>query len=217
MRFLPLLLLALSAPLAAAPVYKCKGAKGETIYQNLPCPAGAKTLATGAYAPVPDDPSQMRAAHAEAQRIRQEREDAAYAAQASAGYEQTGVAPSNEPTVDPRKVEKWKEDRARWGSRLAGPPPPGAVEPRRAAPAPTFAEAPPAQKPPAYTTGCKQNGTSITCTDSNGGFSHGSVNPYGSGSVSNADGSITTIRRDPAGHLKTQDGTCVKDIYGQCQ
>jgi len=53
-----LVLIVLSAPGAAADVYKCKGAKGETIYQNLPCPAGAAELSRGSYAPAPDDPGQ---------------------------------------------------------------------------------------------------------------------------------------------------------------
>jgi hypothetical protein len=114
---------------------------------------------------------------------------------------------------------KYRADLARWGERMAGPPPPGYVKEskRRAQHEDRDAIARPAPAPPVYPTGCKQNGSSVHCNKSDGSVSYGSVDAFGNGRVHAADGSSQQIRRDPFGHEKTEDGTCVKDLSGQCQ
>lgn len=62
-------LLALPVLASAADIYKCKGSKGEIIYQDVPCQNGAKPIAAGHYQQVPDDPRQAYAAAQEADRI----------------------------------------------------------------------------------------------------------------------------------------------------
>lgn len=52
----------MASPCAAAPVYKCKGTTGETIYQNTPCPSGTQQLGRGEYNSAPDAPSRYDSA-----------------------------------------------------------------------------------------------------------------------------------------------------------
>lgn len=128
MRILPVLALVLASfSASAAQLYKCKGSSGETIYQNLPCPAGSKILAKGSYERAPDDPSQMRAAAAEASRIRREQDAAAEMATASTYYSAPATTTAQSGSdVDMNKAdEKYRADKARWGKRLAGDKPPG--------------------------------------------------------------------------------------------
>lgn len=71
----------------AGDINKCKGSKGETIYQSAPCPVGSKVIGRGHFEPVPDDPHQVRAAAEEAERIRYERD-------AQAGIANANVSPN---------------------------------------------------------------------------------------------------------------------------
>lgn len=86
-----------ATPILAAPVYKCKGKQGETIYQNLPCPNGTKPVAKGEYAPAPDSPDQYYAAARAANEIRERQ--AAAADNAIVGTSTTAPSQAGSPSA----------------------------------------------------------------------------------------------------------------------
>jgi hypothetical protein len=61
-----LILLVASLDVQAVDVYKCKAANGTTIYQNEPCPQGARQIAKGEYQRQADTTAQYGAPEAEA-------------------------------------------------------------------------------------------------------------------------------------------------------
>jgi hypothetical protein len=238
MRPFAMILLLAALPAAGADVYKCKGAKGETIYQNLPCPVGTKPLAKGHYDAVPDDPRQFEAAEADhrARMARQQQAEQAAAtaysgpstrelqsdAASIASHDSRSTAAREARAADASSAAAqdaaYRETRRRWGERVAGPAPPGYAE-RQAMPrARDDTPVQPAPAAPVHTTGCRQGGFSVDCTNSDGSMSYGSVDPYGNGHVYSQDGKPTlNIHRDAAGHEKADDGTCIRDVFGHCQ
>lgn len=76
----------------AVQIFKCKGASGETIYQNEPCPRGSVAVARGSYNREPDDPTTQQAATDEAARTNAQREYEIQAAATTSHDEQPQVS-----------------------------------------------------------------------------------------------------------------------------
>lgn len=123
------ILVFLAFPAFAANVYKCKGRTGETIYQNLPCLSGAKPIAHGSYAAVPDDPRQAAAAAQEANRLHERDAVNQSAAQSQDAYSGTVRIDSAAAQASQKQNAEYQATLKRWGKRMAGPPPAGYVPP----------------------------------------------------------------------------------------
>ncbi|MBA8884918.1 hypothetical protein FHW13_002769 [Dokdonella fugitiva] len=225
MRIVVLLLaLVISSPVWSAPVYKCKGAKGETIYQNLPCPKGTQTVAHGEYAREPDNPTQYYEALREGNAIRARREAAAEAAMIDRSHESSATSSSEAETsaAVAKSDAKYREDRKRWGNRLAGPKPEGydernpKVTLHRGA-AESTGISPSSTSAPVTYDDCKQVGSSVHCVGSDGSVASGSIDAWGNGRASGAGGDVRFRPNPVTGKPQSDSGTCVKDVYGQCQ
>lgn len=70
--------------------------------------------------------------------------------------------------------------------------------------------------PPTTTTSCKEASGRITCTMSDGTWARGHTDPAGNTRIHSGDRTIRAGRQAD-GTLRTSDGTCIRDIYGQCQ
>ena len=223
------ILLSTSAITTAGDVYKCKGSKGETIYQSQPCPAGTKPLGTAHFEPVVDDPHQARAAAAEADRIHADQAAAAAnvytpveAPNSYAGAQSDAASiasrdsrssayrewKESQKSASGEAARKYNEDRKRWGSRLAGPPPAG-YDASPPAPMSHATHAPSAPVAQSCTTGA---GGATTCFGSDGSISNGHVNPSGNGTLFGSDGSIQNVQAVP----KQPNSTCIRDANGFC-
>lgn len=241
MRYAALVLAMIALPCAAGQVYKCKGPNGEVTFTNIKCPEKTEATQIGTYEKAADSPDQLRDALSDAA-ARRARENAAQdvsALSADTQLEDTSDAAAaatrdrrsiagrqqidTEAASDAAKDAKYRADLKRWGKRMAGEPPPGYEE--RAASRRGRGNSEDERHVPADATArrsepvsCKQNSGNVDCFNSDGTFSYGHVNPVtGAGAVYDQNGNATTIRRDPLGHPETDNGTCVKDIYGNCQ
>lgn len=213
MRSVVLILAFLAFPALAANVYKCKGATGELIYQNLPCPNGAKPIARGSYAPVADDPRQAAAAAQAADRLHERDAMNQTAAQPQDTYYDVSGSGSANAAADQKQNAEYQATLKRWGKRMAGPPPPGYVQdpPRRD----TFDKerlARDAAPKPARIQTCNPTaGSNVTCFGSDGSISNGHVDEAGRGTMFGSDGSVEQMHGMP-----NRDGSCVRDINGFC-
>jgi hypothetical protein len=208
----------------AAPVYKCKGINNETIYQNLPCPSGTKAIAHGEYAPTEDNPTQYYDAVREGEAIRARREQEAAAKSRNAGAQQERADRESElaTAISQEKSDaKYRSDKKRWGSRLAGPKPIGYDERNAQSFVSQGKSAPLVQSlptPPERVTydDCKQVVSSVHCRGSDGSMATGSVDAWGNGRAHGTGGDVR-FHPDPiGGGVRTDSGACVKDAYGQC-
>lgn len=73
-----------------------------------------------------------------------------------------------------------------------------------------------AHTPPATTTSCKEAGGRITCTMSDGTWARGQTDAAGNTRIHSGDRTIRAGRQAD-GTLRTSDGTCIRDVYGQCK
>ena len=233
MRSVVFILAFFAFPALAANVYKCKGGKGELIYQNLPCPNGAAPIATGHYDQAPDDPRQAVAAADEADRIRFERtqQPAAIdltrsgADQRARDVDAWSAVRRDSRSVAGRQAIKeaansqeakdaiYRAEVKRWGKRVAGQPPMGyaaAPSPRDTFDAERLARDS-AHKPPRIQTCNTMNGGDVTCFGCDGSIANGHVDDSGSGTLFGADGSIEQMHDMPK-----RDGSCVRDINDFC-
>ena len=236
---LGLLVLALfAAPLAHADhVYKCKGASGETIYQNDPCPDGATTIAHGTYDRQPDNPRNNIEATNAAADANEQREYNRQAANAASGFDEepeheseyarqtrerrehieAGSYRSRVGHSGPAKVQgdeiarRPTMDSNINGGRPVPLPSDTSSSPQHAAAAPSPAmhmtQAPP---PPQQfdNSDCRRSaGGNVTCWDSQGNASTGHTDPSGHTGVYGKDGQWTRLPND----------TCIKDNFGNCK
>jgi hypothetical protein len=202
------LLLALAASAHAAPVYKCKGKQGETIYQNLPCPSGTKAVAKGEYAPAPDSPDQYYAAARAAAEIHERQAAAADAA--AMAPQQPATANADAALADTKADAKYKADLKRWGARMAGPAPDGykARHPATAVAHSSGGASPSPEVQNCHATG----GGNMTCFGSRGTVSNGHVDPNGNATMFKSTGGVQQMHVSP-----TAQSTCASfDAAGNC-
>jgi hypothetical protein len=202
------------ASAVAGEIYKCTGPDGEVTYTNVRCPDKSAVQNYGAYAPVPDHPSQMyEAARAADESRRHEAQEAAAAAayaqaESEAQYRnQQGIMEDSRSSasVAPRN-DGLKGHR----SKQSAPAVLFDADPSRSASAPPG---------PQQTTAsdCRAVGSGqVRCRSEDGAAQTGHVDVNGNATVWGNDGAHR-LRTDGNGHLKGDDGRCVKDIYGQCQ
>jgi hypothetical protein len=211
---------------AAGEVFKCKAADGGVTFTNIKCPEKSSVQHYGSYTAVADDPQKPAPAD-------------------DIGSAPIPTAPSRRPRIQKetdfdriarekdelqksslrrKKSEEYEASLEKWGPRMAGQPPDGYIPKTKRQVAVDSDDTPPIsgttmavhERP--RTTDCSQSSGSITCYHTDGSISSGSANPVtGSATLFNTDGTTERVSRNPAGKSATEDGTCVKDIYGQCQ
>ena len=216
MRKLILLSAMLTLPVlaSAADVYKCKGSKGEIIYQDVSCPNDAMAIATGHYDLAPDDPIQTVAAAREAERIHDAREQQQRAAEQQVSQIEQVEQSRNAALVRGKLAaakakgeQEMRESARRWGTGVVARNDDRDSSRMNAA-----------QKTPPETVSCSGGAAgSVNCFNSDGTMSYGHRNSNGSGVLYNDDGSSENLSRDGSGHTKTESGICVRNIYGECQ
>jgi len=224
------------ATASAVKVYACKGKNGETVYTNVQCPDPGTTKEIGSYTQVPDDPRQMRAAAMEAARINARNAAAAevesYSNDAAATSYPTTPASSAQKNInglaehyrrrsDP--LPKYGKDRTESGSYVndlseghehKGMQPQGKARRYIDDSSRDFAR-PTTSESTSSITDCRVGAAGgVACYDSNGNASFGNVR---NGAVFDSNGNAQYLQRNGNGQLQTDDGTCVKDIYGKCQ
>lgn len=232
-------ILLFATPLAAqaVDVYKCKGADGSTIYQNEPCPQGTKELGQGEYQKAPDDPRQYYAAMQEAQRIQEEHEREAQQESYEAQQQAIRGAALDAINKDPRSMSgtaarnaQIEEQSRAWNCRNGRPElcrhtqsTAGTVtadhssrddwqDDEIAKMRKTQADSWKHEISDCHST----VGGNVACTTQDGQEVYGHVNDTGYGSVY-GNGVDSSLHRDASGHIVTDNGTCVKDEYGNCQ
>lgn len=211
--------LLLATGVHAGEVYKCKGADGKITFTNIKCPEHSSVKHYGTFAPVDDDPRQVEAAAAEADRIRYANEQRRAIAQENLRHINDQEARRDAALLRAKVAvsaqsafAEQQAGQARFHSH--DPRVAGADIPESGAPSNVGHQA--AIADPPRTVSCQQSSGNVTCLNTDGSMSRGVVDPLGNGSISN-DAGGQQLTRDAFGHMKTQDGTCVKDIYGQCQ